>query len=311
MLTRRMLTAGLGVWAAAPAAALARAVAPDEAPIDIATGFDPRLRMIGKAWVEDSGPRPFVVDTGATHSVIARELAEELGLQPGEPVDLHGIAGVERVDTARVSRFAVGGIVTRDIEMPVLAGRRLGADGLIGLNALGGRTVEMDFRRRRLRLYRSRPRPYQGSRLTRDSNRPGAIVPARYRNGQLTLVTARAGGAPVTAVLDSGSQATVGNSALKRLARTRKLSLTQEELRAPIFSVTSQTAYGEFAVLRSLSMGEHALVNLPVIFSDLHAFRIWGLEDTPAVLIGADTLALFTSITFDFGRGEVVFNASA
>lgn len=309
MITRRQLAAGLGLWAAAPGVGAAQAPTVPDDLVDIATGFDPALRMIGRVRVEESGPYRFVVDTGATNSVISQELARKLRLPPGEQVDLHGIAGVERVDTVRVSRFTVGGLTTHNLQMPVLSGRRLGVDGLIGLDALDGRTVEMDFRRRRLRLYRSQRRPYQGSRLTRDSSRPGAVVPAEYRNGQLTLVSARAGATLVTAVLDSGSQATVGNSALQRLARTRQLSIPETERRVPIFSVTSQTAFGEFAILRSLRMGEHVIVNVPVVFSDLHAFDVWGLSDRPAVLIGADTMSLFSSIVFDFGRHEVVFNA--
>jgi hypothetical protein len=284
-----------------------RVLDPDEA--EFAASFDPQLRMLGEVGVEGRGPHHFVVDTGANRSVIAEDLARDLGLPQGPDVLLHGIAGSEIAPTARVGRFEVGGIVSHDLEMPVLPRRRLGADGLLGLDALANRAVELDFRRHRVRLFRSRIRTIGSSRLTPDTRQPGAVVNAKYRFGQLTIVIARAGTSPVTAFIDSGSQATVGNSALQRAVATRKLSVPGAGRIVPIYSVTSQVAYGQYEVIRLLSFGGDArLRNLPVIFSDLHTFDLWGLKDTPALLIGADTLSAFAEVTLDFGRHEVVFN---
>lgn len=315
MLSRRQIAMGLGLWAAAPSIGAGQA-APDrpeagaETPDEIAldTGLDRALRMTGPVRVNERGPFKFVVDTGANRSVIAAELAAELGLPPAGPVNLHGINGVEQVQTALASRLEVGGLITRELRMPTLPRRRLGVDGLIGLDALDKRLVEMDFRRRRLRLTRSRPKTVGVSRLSQGLERSGLSVPARYRFGQLTVVDARSGTSSLTAFIDSGSQATVGNSALREVVRLRQLDLPDTARVVPIYSVTSQTAYGEFAVLRSLRLGETRLVNLPVVFSDLHTFGLWGLSDTPALLMGADTLSLFSMVTLDFGRHEVVFN---
>lgn len=313
MLTRRQLAAGLGLFPAGPALAQGPAVGAtrltDPEDAEFRASFDPRLRMLGPVGVEGKGPFQFVVDTGANRSVISIELARELDLRLEGEVDLHGIAGVERVPTAVVRRLDVAEIVTPDLRMPVLPRRRLGADGLLGLDALQGRMVELDFRRQRVRLKRSRIRTGSSSRLTPDSRQPGAVVPARYRFGQLTIVIARAGTSPVTAFLDSGSQATVGNSALRRAVTTRRLGVDGASRTVPIYSVTSQVAYGQFEVIRLLSFGGDArLRNLPVVFSDLHTFSLWGLQDTPALLIGADTLSAFAQVTLDFGRREVVFN---
>lgn len=309
MLTRRQMAAALGLLAATPARSqdATRLIDPEDA--EFRASFDPRLRMLGPVRVEGRGPFQFVVDTGANRSVVSLELARELGLSIAGEVELHGIAGVERVPTAHVGRFDVAGILTRGLAMPVLPRWRLGADGLLGLDALAGRMVELDFRRRRVLLKRSRVRAAGSSRLTPDSRQPGAIVPARYRFGQLTIVLARAGNAPVTAFIDSGSQVTVGNSALQRAVATGRLAVPGAGRIVPIYSVTSQVAYGRFEVVRLLTFGGDArLRNLPVVFSDLHTFRLWGLEDTPALLIGADTLSAFSQVTLDFGRREVVFN---
>lgn len=271
--------------------------------------FDPRLRMVGMVKINEGGPYQYVVDTGANRSVIAEDLADQLRLARGENIILHGIAGSEEVPTAIVPRFDVGGIVSHNLHMPILQRRRLGADGLLGLDALANRAVELDFKRHKVRLFKSRNRTVGSSRLTPDTRQPGAIVNAKYRFGQLTIVIARAGNSPVTAFIDSGSQATVGNSALQRAVATRKLAVPGAGRIVPIYSVTSQVAYGQYEVVRLLSFGGDAkLRNLPVIFSDLHTFDLWGLKDTPALLIGADSLSAFSQVTLDFGRHEVVFN---
>ncbi len=322
MLTRRQMALGLGLggFGLPPVSAFAqssplpppttgtRIVDPDDAEFN--ASFDPKLRMVAGVAIDETGPHQFIVDTGANRSVISVELARELELEAAETVTLHGIAGSEQVTTAIVPRFDVAGIVTHDLHMPMLPQRRLGADGLLGLDALAGRAVELDFRRRRVRLMKSRIRTVGSSRLTPDTRQPGAIVKARYRFGQLTIVLARAGISPVTAFIDSGSQVTVGNSALQRAVNTRKLAVAGAGRIVPIYSVTSQVAYGQYEVLRELSFGGDAkLRNLPVVFSDLHTFDLWGLSDTPALLIGADTLSAFSQVTLDFGRHEVVFNA--
>lgn len=308
---------GLGLAGFTPGAAVAQAGEPpvtgtriaDPEHAEFQASFDPRLRMLGPVKVEGTGPHRFVVDTGANRSVISLELAAELGLPRGPDVLIHGIAGDEIAPTARVRAFEVARITNSNLEMPMLPRRRLGADGLIGLDALRGRAVELDYRRRRVRLMRSRNASVGHGRLTTDSRQPGAIVNARYRFGQLTIVIARAGNSAVTAFIDSGSQATVGNLALQEAVATRKLAVPDAGRTVPIYSVTSQVAYGRYEVIRLLSFGGDArLRNLPVIFSELNTFKLWGLQDTPALLLGADTLSAFSQVTLDFGRSEVIFN---
>ncbi|MBP6547068.1 MAG: aspartyl protease family protein, partial [Phenylobacterium sp.] len=164
MLTRRQMALGLGLggFSLPPVSALAqsspmpppttgtRIVDPEDAEFN--ASFDPKLRMVGGVAIDETGPHQFIVDTGANRSVISLELARELELEVAETVTLHGIAGSEEVPTAVVPRFDVAGIVTHNLHMPMLPQRRLGADGLLGLDALASRAVELDFRRGRVRL---------------------------------------------------------------------------------------------------------------------------------------------------------------
>lgn len=91
------------------------------------------------------GPFEFVVDTGANHSVLAAELAGPLGLPAGAAAAVHGIGGVEAAATVTINRLTVGSVTSRRVRMPLLAQARLGAQGLLGVDALKNRRVALDF----------------------------------------------------------------------------------------------------------------------------------------------------------------------
>jgi hypothetical protein len=73
----------------------------------------------------------------------------------------------------------------------------------------------------------------------------------------------------------------------------------------PIVSVTGQTIDAVFADLPGLRIGGLSVPNWPVAFADLHTFRLWGLVDRPAILIGVDILSRFETVCLDFRRDEV------
>jgi hypothetical protein len=58
-------------------------------------------------------------------------------------------------------------------------------------------------------------------------------------------------------------------------------------------------------LLPSLRFAGFALTDLPVAVGDFHSFRFWGLEDTPAILVGLDILRMFKSVHIDLGRAEL------
>lgn len=302
---RQCLGFGLGLAASGAAAAQSPAAAaptePEEA--DVEAGYDPDLRMTAPVLVDGRGPFAFVVDTGANRSVVASEIAQALGLRPGGPVQLHSIAGTQRVETARVGRLQVGGLVTTDLRMPILPRASLGADGLIGLDALRRRVVELDFNRRTLRIGKSRRRTVL--RSATDSR--FATVRARYRFGPLTLVDARAAGRPIVAFVDSGAETTVVNTALRDAMPTGALTFPFGLQPVPVYGVAGQVMQGQLALLDRLRFEGVELLDLPVVISDLHTFSLWELQDRPAMLLGANTLRAFSTVTLDFGEGQVLF----
>ena len=47
------------------------------------------------------------------------------------------------------------------------------------------------------------------------------------------------------------------------------------------------------------------LTNLEVIFADFHVFKLWGLDQEPAMLIGMDMLGVLERLVIDYRRNEV------
>jgi predicted aspartyl protease len=297
-----LLVAGLAFASPARAIDINRSAAatrlsepPYTPPVNIAAVNDLYRRMTAPIRVNGQGPFPFVVDTGSNQTVIAAELAAQLGLPLGDPAPLNGVAGVQMAPTTRAG-LDVGPRRHRDATLSILAQADIGGSGLLGLEDLDGQVVTLDFRGKALRIEPGR----------RAVNDIGAIaVKAHRRNGQLTLVDADLAGLHVTAFLDSGAQNTIGNMALRAMALNR--NPTSPWYKTPIVSATGQTIQAEMADLPRLRVGNLNMPNWPVAFADLHTFRMWNLVDRPAILLGVDVLSRFETVCLDFARDEVRF----
>ena len=289
---------------------------PADAGADLDTGADLAGRVTAPVRINGQGPFDFVVDTGANRTVVTRELAEALQLPPQGEAPVHGIAGVEPSATALIDELVVGSVVSRRLRAPTLSRARLGCDGLLGVDVMRNRRVRLDFVRRSLTIDPSRAASGGPSAFDLRRTGSGALpqptsrevtAPARYRFGQLIIIDADVAGRPVTAFLDSGSQSTVANLALRRLVLGDAADPKLRRYVTPLYSVTGQTAQGEVAVLPPLRVGGLTLRGMQAAFADLHVFDIWQLQSRPTVLIGVDVMKSFEAITLDFGRREVTF----
>ena len=280
-----------------------------DAGAHLETAFDEARRMTVPVFVNGRGPYSFVVDTGANRSVVSRELAAALNLPSAGLVEVHGIAGAEPAALAGVRTFRVGQTISSGLVLPTLPRGKLGADGLLGVDVLRGRRVFLDFALNRFEIAPSS----SGTEIGRQNNSriPNLLepvrVPAQYRFGQLVIVDAQVGEVRVSAFLDSGSQVTVGNIALRDAVIRRLPEFGVRLASVPLLSATGQTAMGEFALLPTLRLGGLAVNQVMGIFADLHIFDLWKLADRPAILIGIDVLRHFRDVTLDFGRKQVIF----
>lgn len=288
--------------------------APDDGA-SLQTSFDAVRRMTVPVFVNKAGPYDFVVDTGANHSVMAIERAGELHLPSAGRADIHGIAGVDPADTVMVGSLSVGRLSSRRIRMPLLPRRYLGAEGLLGVNVLANRRVKLDFRTNNFTILPSSRHSVRdeepASRWTRPVDRTVFVVPARQRFGQLTIVDAEFEGVPVTAFLDSGAETTVANLACRDAILARQPWRASEIVPVEVISATGQSVMGQLSHIPPLRLGGLKIGNLLSVFADLHTFRIWDLQDRPAILVGVDVMRHFESVELDFGRSQVTFRTGS
>lgn len=279
---------------------------PGEAQIDDAleiagesvTGEQLDTRMAVGVTVNGHGPYRFVVDSGADRSVIADRLARALALPPGEPVMLHGMAGTSRRETARIARLGIGSSIVEDIAAPTLPEATLGARGLVGIDALRGQRLMLDFETNAVTVEDTR-RPVQ----TRADD---IVVTARRRGGQLILTQARAGGVGIRAVVDTGSQLTIGNLALRDALFHRRHTPLQSAT-TELISVTGERMEVPLAIVPEMRIGSITMRNVVVGFADLPPFALFGLRDTPAMMLGTDLMGSFRRVSLDFGAKKVRF----
>lgn len=262
------------------------------------TGLDTVARLTVPVRLNRAGPFAFVIDTAADRSAVSRPLATLLRLPAARSVTLHGISGPEIVPTVRIGDLAVGAGAGIAVVAPALPRGGIGADGLLGIDALADRRVTIDFRTARMILAPSATRP------ARDP--PGTIVvTARRRFGQLILTAAEAGGRRVFAVIDTGADNSVANLAMRRLILGRRTAAGRPGV---LVGVTGRTVTADIAMLPELAIGGLRIRNATLAFADIHTFRRFGLLDAPALLIGMDILRAFDRVTVDFGRRSIRFS---
>lgn len=283
----------------AASAMVSGAAAQEPAPSDPLKYLDAAQRLTVKALVNGQGPFDFLVDTGASSSVIAAEVAEQLGLALTGTSRLHSIAGAQLVSTTRVARLAVGKHARTDMTVSVLPRAMLRVDGVLGLEWLGQASLLLDFQRHRMAVGEGLP-------LADDQT---VTVKSRLSRSGLMLIDAFMPSERLIAFVDSGSTSTVGNLALLEAALRAKAvigELSETELR----SVTGQTLPARQTIISRVTLEKLTLRNVPMLIGDVHTFDYWGFRDQPAIVIGVDILRNFQSVAIDFRRNEVRFRVS-
>jgi predicted aspartyl protease len=103
------------------------------------SGVDGVNQMTTDVFLDGHGPFPFMVDTGADHSVVARERASALGLPVRTMTLVHGVAGDVTVASAFVHDVHVGSRGLRDVALPMLVQANIGAAPRLALAGAGFR----------------------------------------------------------------------------------------------------------------------------------------------------------------------------
>lgn len=253
-------------------------------------------RLSVEVQVNGRGPYRFIVDSGADTSVVGLKIARELELPLGTPAILNGMTSRDIVDRVKVAELSFGPTTVRDLELPALREEDVGGEGMIGIDALVQQRLLMDFEDRLIKVEdaRVRYRPQPGE----------IVVTARRYRGQLILTHVRAAGLPLDAVIDTGTQVTIGNLALrdKLIKGNRDKFVT-----IPIIGVTGVRAELQMAKIGELQIGPINIADVPIAFADVPPFKLFGLADQPALLIGTDLLEVFRRVSLDFKARKARF----
>jgi predicted aspartyl protease len=262
------------------------------------TRLDRIGRVMTHVMVNGKGPFRFVIDTGASRSTLAPHLARSLGLNnsPGRNVMLNGVTGAAEVATVAVDSIEIGQLKFEDQNLPVIFTSIMGnADGILGVAGFKDQRIDVDFRRDRVSV------------LASDGRRPNySLVTARAQrnvNG-LMIIDVRVGrGIHAKAVIDTGAERTLGNITLQNaLNRGRK---KRDMVEAVVHGATPDIADGQVQQIKEARIGDMVLSNLEVIFADFHVFKLWQLDQEPALLIGMDMLGVLDRLVIDYRRNEV------
>lgn len=126
-------------------------------PLKVITGGGGTVVLV-PIWVNGRGPYDFVLDTGASSSVVSESLSQRLRLRDtGEDVHITGVAGEKDVPVVALRRWSLGGQRLRGRELPAIdldsdlaAGPVYGLLGSDELRRFGA--VRIDYKKRRLIL---------------------------------------------------------------------------------------------------------------------------------------------------------------
>jgi len=277
----------------------------------LALANDQAMRMTVLVKVGGQGPYSFLVDTGSERTAISRQLATQLKLASGTPARVHSVLGSETVATVNIPELGVGNRLLSVTDAPTFEAQHIGAEGILGIDSLRSQRVVFDFKARAMSIA---PDGFkERGRLDKET----IVVRARSRKGRLILTSVTIDGINVDAIIDTGSQVSIGNlplmRQLRRVSQNRiehsKVSAGNET--AVMEAVTGQARSVEIARFQRLDLGGVALKDVTLAFASAQIFRELGYAKRPAILLGIDAMRSFDKVSIDFARRKVRFHLPA
>jgi predicted aspartyl protease len=257
-----------------------------------------RRDRIGRIWapvmISGHGPFRLVLDTGASRSAVAARVAQALGISHYDPehVLLRGVTGNATVPLIEVESFTVGDLAMIPASLPIVPDPLGGADGVLGIEGLSDKRIFIDFRHDRITIARSRGQraPPGASRIVMEHSPTGLI-----------MLNARAAGVRLTAILDTGAQASIGNLAMHDAIVRRGLHGIPDD----IYGVTPDVQRGTAYPSPTVELGGIEIRDARLTYGDVNIFSYWNLTRKPALLIGMDILGLLDILIIDYRHHEV------
>jgi predicted aspartyl protease len=254
-------------------------------------------RVIASVNVNGQGPFRFIVDTGANRSVMSEALVARLGLTPNGVGQVHSVYGVSEAPLIDVTSLQYGELSLGGAAMPMLAGAVLaGEQGLLGVDGMRGRRLRMDFERHCIEIMPAR----EARRL-----RGWAAIRGELRFGHLVVIRGSINGLHVNLLIDTGSDTSLANTALREALNARVRRNRARVENAIAYTAGRPVVLENAIMVRSMMMGELEVRDITAYVGDFHIFQLWQLTDEPTLLLGMDVLSQARGIAIDYERATV------
>jgi len=278
---------------------------PQDDAARIAAEDDIAARMVIPVMISGRGPFHFVVDTGADRSVIADDVALQLGLIRGNDVTVQGVVRTYNSRFVAVADLSFGSITRRNLSLPILPRGFMEADGYLGLDAIDGSRVTLDFQNHSLQIGQAgRPSGYL-------ITRPQVVaVPLRGAMGHLRALNCRVEDVNATCFLDTGAQISCGNVRLLTALLDSNPDTTVIGT-LPITGITGGVIMAKIVRVRRIKLHGVTFSDAVVAIADMQIFNVWGLAHEPAMLIGMNFLRQFAQVSIDYAVKEIRFDLAS
>lgn len=296
-LTRRLILGalsalGLAGHALAQVPSGTRATPPPEEDVDylLDAWVNAYGRPTAKVMINGMGPFQFMVDTGATTTVIAARHLTTLGTKPLGQVTVVGTTGTASMPLVRLDKLQTGAVTKPDLDVAVLPDSELaGEDGILGGDVFVGRRLVFDIRGKSVRIE-------PGKREVRAT----ALGNMRVRNGLLAEIDGRVGSVAARLMLDTGAQNCIANMALSDALLKHHPKL-QRVNKARIYGVTGHKVVGQYIALPKVDLRAFTVRDAGCVAADAQIFDQWDMNREPAMIVGVNLLSRLESFSIDYG----------
>lgn len=264
--------------------------------------------------IDGKGPFPFILDTGASISVVDTALARTLQLAPsGSPQVGSGVNCVARIQPSQVARWSLGRVPLASQRVAVITIPLFGAEnapaGLLGSDVLSRfGSIRLDFRSQALRVEGGEGPPNEDHQIA-GKPVPSAVDASLSQGDQYTAVplsvVSRAGGVEATVdlrirnteqrfVLDTGSGRSSITDTLAKSIPFPSVGQREEVVSVGCMILARLVMSGPWSI-GSTSLGPKPLLEVSL-----------GATFSASGLLGSDELQTFGWIVVDYRAGELL-----
>lgn len=262
--------------------------------------------------IDGQGPYPFIVDTGATLTLVFENFARGRALARAEARSFRvlSISGAKIFEPYVIGEVFAGtllasrqtGVVLPDWEAP-----RVSPAGIIGLDVLENFAIAVDVKAKSMSFYPPGGLPAEAT----DRLRKVAMRRTRYEaaGAELFTIDGRVNGEPIRFIVDLGLATTLINYAAGDAMFNNVLSVTTGRTAVTgtrLDDVFDDRTKINAGVLRSISVGTQRWQRKTVWIYDAPLFDELGVQRLAYGLIGADLLTR-QSFAIDFAARKLYF----